>query len=311
MRATTLAVGLVLALSMASATKAQQNQQAQPQQAQPQQPQGNNPPATAQEKSRTPIPSDMYCAGLVTKQAPAQENVLITGEGSDTKITFQENDYVYVNKGANQGVKVNDEFSVLRPVSDPTLVPWFNWQVSIMHAIGTLWEDEGRVRVVVVHPTVSVAIVENSCEYMQRGDVVVPFIERNAPALKSEAEFDHFAEPSGKAKAMVVTGKHFQSSYGNDDIVYVNLGEAQGVHVGDYFRVFRYQGTQQEVVYQTRRMAFEVYGFGAVSKDYKWDNVPREVLGEGIVVRTSQNASSVLITFALRELFAGDYVELE
>src|ERR1700683_1028920 len=132
MRATTLAVGLVLALSMDSATKAQQNQQAQPQQAQPQQPQGNNPPATAQEKSRTPIPSDMSCAGLVTKQAPAQENVLITGEGSDTKITFQENDYVYVNKGANQGVKVNDEFCVLRPVSDSTLVAWVNWQDRLM-----------------------------------------------------------------------------------------------------------------------------------------------------------------------------------
>ncbi len=305
MRARTLAMGLVLALSL-TALPAQAQQQAQQGQQKPNQPAGE-----AQEKARTPIPADMYCAGLVTKQAPSNDTVLITGEGSDSKITFQEGDYVYINKGANQGVKVNDEFSVIRPVSDPTLYPWFNWQFSIMNAIGTLWEDEGRVRVAVVHPTVSVAVIENSCEYMQRGDVVVPFAERSAPDLKSEATFDHFAEPSGKAKAMVVTGKHFQSTYGNDDIVYVNLGEAQGVHVGDYFRIFRYQGTQEETAYQTKRMAFEVYGFGAVSKQYKWDNVPREVLGEGVVVRTSKNASSVLITFALRELFAGDYVELE
>jgi hypothetical protein len=294
-------MGLVLAFSLTTLpAQAQQGQQ-----------KPNQPTGEAQEKVRTPIPADMYCAGLVTNKAPSNETILITGEGSDSKITFQEGDYVYINKGANQGVKVNDEFSVTRPVTDPTEYPWFNWQDAIMRAVGTLWEDEGRVRVVVVHPAVSVAVIENSCEYMQRGDVVVPFVERNAPDLKSEATFDHFAEPSGKAKAMVVTGKHFQSTYGNDDIVYVNLGEAQGVHVGDYFRVFRYQGTQEETAYQTPRMAFDVYGFGAVSKQYKWDNVPREVLGEGVVVRTSPNASSVLITFALRELFAGDYVELE
>ncbi len=154
MRARTLAMGLVLALSL-TALPAQAQQQAQQGQQKPNQPAGE-----AQEKARTPIPADMYCAGLVTKQAPSNDTVLITGEGSDSKITFQEGDYVYINKGANQGVKVNDEFSVIRPVSDPTLYPWFNWQFSIMNAIGTLWEDEGRVRVAVVHPTVSVAVLK-------------------------------------------------------------------------------------------------------------------------------------------------------
>ena len=265
----------------------------------------------AQDQVRTPIPSDMYCSGLVTRQAPPRDTVLITGEGSDIKLTFQENDYVYINKGEGQGVHVGDEFSVIRPVDEPTRTPWFNQQFSIMRAIGTLWEDEGRVKVVVVHPNTSIAQIENSCEYLQRGDIAVPFTQRPAPQLKPEDKFDRFAATSGKTKAMVVFGKHFQQTYGSDDVVYVNLGSAQGVKVGDYFRVFRYTGTQNEFAYQTRRMAFDVYGFGAVSKDFKWDNVPREVLGEGIVVRTSENASSVIITFALREVYAGDYVELE
>ena len=265
----------------------------------------------AQDQSRTPIPSDMYCSGLVTRQAPARDTVLISGEGSDIQVTFQENDYVYINKGEGQGVHVGDEFSIIRPVDDFTRTPWFNQQFALMRALGTLWEDEGRVKVVVVHPNTSIAQIENSCEYLQRGDVAVPFTQRPAPALKSEDKFDRFAPVSGKAKAMLVFGKHFQETYGSNDIIYVNLGSAQGVKVGDYFRVFRYTGTQNEFAYQTRRMAFEVFGYGGVSKDFKWDNVPREVLGEGIVVRTSENASSVVITFALRELYAGDYVELE
>jgi hypothetical protein len=35
------------------------------------------------------------------------------------------------------------------------------------------------------------------------------------------------------------------------------------------------------------------------------------VLGEGIVLNVSQNASTVLITTTRREIYAGDYVELE
>ena len=81
---------------------------------------------------------------------------------------------------------------------------------------------------------------------------------------------------------MVITGKKFQQQVGNNDMIYVNLGTTQGVKVGDYFRIFRYQGTQHETDYQTPRYAFDrsrampykdvgIYGFGAVSKKYTWE----------------------------------------
>jgi len=116
---------------------------------------------------------------------------------------------------------------------------------------------------------------------------------------------------------MIITGKSYISEMGSNDIFYVNLGSAQGVKVGDYFRIFRYTGTEHEKAYQTSRFAFDadswagVYGFGSAPAKYKWDNTPREVIGEGIVVRTAPNSSSVLLTFGLREAYAGDYVEIE
>jgi len=48
-----------------------------------------------------------------------------------------------------------------------------------------------------------------------------------------------------------------------------------------------------------------------VPLSYKWDNVPREVLGEGIVTRTTPNSSTVLVPYTLRECYTGDYVEVE
>ena len=278
--------------------------------------------AAAQDRPTVPRPGDIYCSGTVTSESVPQDTYVITGEQSATKITFDEGDYVYVNKGSSQGVKVGDEYSVVRAVKDPYGIEWTKWEFAILHKMGTVWEDEGRVKVLVVRPDVSIGQVEHSCDYVQRGDILLPFTERPAPPLKSEANFDRFAPANGKPLAMVITGKKFQQQVGNEDIIYVNLGNAQGVKVGDYFRIFRYQGTQRETDYQTPRYAFDmefhsavpdagIYGFGSVSKKYTWNNVPREDVGEGVVLRTGPNSATVLITFCLREIFPGDYVEIE
>jgi len=275
---------------------------------------------SAQVAASAPTQKDLYCTGTITNESVPRDTYVITGEGSNYKITFDEGDYVYVNKGAAQGVKVGDEFSVIRPAEDPTEIEWSKWQFAIIRKMGTWWEDQGRVRVVVAQPNTSIAQVENSCNYVQRGDVLLPFKERPAPPLKAETNFDRFAPFSGKATAMVMIGKAFQVELGTDDVFFVNLGSEQGVRVGDYFRIFRYTGTQHELAYQTYRYAFDadrlskvgkLYGFGTVPAKYTWDNTPREVIGEGIVLRTGSNSATVLATYTLREFYVGDYVELE
>ena len=164
---------------------------------------------------RPHLEGDLYCTGTITNESVPRDSYVITGEGSNYKMTFQDGDYVYLNKGASQGVKVGDEFSVIRPVDDPTEIEWSKWQFAIIRKLGTWWEDEGRVRVVVAQPDTSVAQVEHSCNYVQRGDIILPFKERPAPPLKSENNFDRFAPFSGKATAMVMIGKLFRSTIGN------------------------------------------------------------------------------------------------
>jgi hypothetical protein len=91
----------------------------------------------------------------------------------------------------------------------------------------------------------------------------------------------------------------------------VNLGGGQGVKVGDYFRVFRYEGEHRENAYQTPDMAYGLYGFGSAPRRYAPSELPRNILGEGIVLRVSPNAATVLITGSHREIYPGDYVEVE
>jgi hypothetical protein len=266
--------------------------------------------AQAQGSSRVLSESDLYCTALATDQPVPRDMYLISGENSRYKNTFQQGDFVYINRGADQGVKVGDIFEVVRPEADPSYHKWFKWQAQLMRAMGTMYSDIGQVQVVRVLAKTSIAELKLTCDLMQRGDIVRPLAARNAPAYH-DTKFDPFAPPSGKKTAMIVTTKHFGQVAGASAIVFVNLGSAQGVQVGNYFRVFRYQGTHNDAIYQVRDMAYKVYGYGSTPVAYQWDNLPRQVLGEGLVLRTGPNSSTVLLTIAREEIYDGDYVELE
>jgi hypothetical protein len=265
--------------------------------------QGSNPTQTDY--------SHVYCSGFVTDQKLPDDTRLISSEQSNVKITFARGDYVHINRGLDKGVRVGDRYSVLRVESDPSQVQWFKWQVKLMKAMGIHYVDAGQLRVINVQPKTATAQVTMSCDYMQRGDIVLPFQERPSPTFKDAGAFDHFAPITGKPVAMVVQSRDYQQSAGQGNTVYVNLGTSQGVKVGDYFRIFRYQGSLSETVAQTKDFQDRIYGFGSSPQRYTWNDLPREILGEGIVLNVSRNSSTVFITFSSSTIYAGDYVEIE
>jgi len=262
-----------------------------------------------------PIPQADYstvnCAGFVADPKVPDEVRIVSGEQSNYKITFARGDYVHINRGLDKGVRVGDRFAVVRPDKDPQDIPWFKWQTKLLRAMGTLYMDAGQLRVVSVQPKVSIARVSFSCDFMQRGDIVLPYQDRPAPPFKDPAAFDHFAPVSGKPVAMVVAGRDYSQLYGKLNPVYVNLGTTQGVKVGDYLRIFRYQGSHAETSYQDSGYQYKMYGFGSAPQRYEWNDLPREVVGEGIVISVSRNSSTMMITFSNIEVYAGDYVEIE
>jgi len=266
---------------------------------------------TAPKVVTAPDYNTVNCSGFVTDQKVSEEFRLVSGEQSNYKLTWTSGDYVYINRGQDKGVRVGDRFSVVRPDDFTGDTPWFKWQEKLMKAMGTTYIDAGQVRVVNVQPKVSVAQVIFSCDYMQRGDIVLPYQERPTPSYKEASAFDHFAPVSGKPVAMVVTGKDHTDTFGKNSAVYVNLGANQGVKVGDYFRIFRYQGSTAETVPQEKNYQFTMYGFGSAPQRYGWNDLPREILGEGIVFNVSGNSSTMMITFSSSEVYAGDYIEIE
>ena len=216
----------------------------------------------------------MYCSGTITRDAIPQDSYIISGEQSVDKVAFVVNSLVYINRGSAQGVKVGDEFLVMRPVKEELKEVWFKGQVELMRAMGQAWADLGRLRVVHVGDKVSTAVVESSCDYIQRGDIILPFAERPAPPFKQNAQVvDPFAPVTGKT-GMIVSSKYFGQASGTNSIVYVNLGASQGVHVGSYLRVFRGQGRGVETIYQEEGTEYKLFGFGSTPVAYMWEGFP-------------------------------------
>jgi hypothetical protein len=263
--------------------------------------------------SAQPGYSSANCSGFITDQKVPDEIRLISGEQSEYKVVFSRGDKVFINRGQDQGVRVGDRFMVVRHEADPLTdnVQWFKGQTKILKQMGTSYVDAGQVRVVNVQPKVSIGEVLFSCSYMQRGDILRPYVERPQPPYKDPAAFDHFAPVSGKPVAMVVYGFDNADSYGQNSTVYLNMGSAQGVKVGDYVRIFRHQGEPGEAAPQTAGYQYFLVGFGSSPTKYTWKDLPRELLGEAIVLNVSRNSATVLITFSSTEVFAGDYVEIE
>jgi hypothetical protein len=277
-----------------------------------------NSPQSQAVSSTQPVPtatspdfSAIYCSNFVTSDRLAGESRMISGEESNTKLVFALRDLVSINKGANQGVHIGDRYSVFRPEEDPAKVQWFKWQNKLMKAMGTLYKDTGQLKVVNVQPNVSVAEIIFACDYLQRGDFISPLQDRPSPPYKPAETFDIFAPVSGKSVGMLVVGKDFSQVYGKFSTVYVNLGTSQSVKVGDYLRIFRYQGSHAELAPNYDDYQYAMYGFGTTPVKYKWNDLPRDVLGEGIALNVGPNSATILITVARMDIYAGDYVEIE
>jgi len=105
------------------------------------------------------------------------------------------------------------------------------------------------VRVVDTRSHSAIAQVEFSCDPINPGDVVVPFVERPQVTFHVPGHFDRFAPPNGKLSGRIVLGKDFDGFLGTGMKLYMNMGSNQGVKVGDYFRVVRsYEATLQDPV---------------------------------------------------------------
>jgi len=275
--------------------------------------------------------NDLYCAGYIQTAPISTQNKLIAGQDEADKFNFAQNSFMYVNAGGDQGVKVGDSFTVIRPQGSVKS----KW--SKKGNLGFYVKEVGSLEVVKVKPNVSVARVKWSCDSFFLGDVVEHVEARTSPVASYSQPLDVFGDPSGKATGRIIMSRNGAEALAKNFVAYVDLGADDQVKVGDTLTVFRPIEKGNLVRLPDRESASREYGFksdtysggefsnqattkkgdrangsqvttAAVRNDRPKDM--RKVVGEAVVLNVKEKTATVIITRNAQEIHTGDWVEI-
>jgi hypothetical protein len=315
------------------------NAAAQAQTAPLQQPRAQMPAETPVTSALRPAArdSELYCAGYI-EQNPGYDGALslVGGAQEQEQNSYAVGDFVYINGGAQAGVKVGQEFTVVRPRGQ------FQSDLSAKKgSLGVFTQELGRLRVVSVKGSASVAQVVRSCEQMLLGDLLKPAEVRSTPPSRVEGvTFNQFSDPSGKQHGHIVLARDAREMVTVEQIVYVDLGSEDNVRVGDRLTIFRKAGKGRIVDYPEEITPSASGGFQSdVFKGGKFSNksqrvrdtksdpfgppietpeikrkrpeMPRKVVGELVILNVQGRAATAIVTRAGQEIHTGDEVEIQ
>lgn len=277
--------------------------------------------------------NNLYCAGYIQTSAISTGNKIIGGQDEADRFIYAQNDYLYINMGADKGVNVGDIFVAVRP-RGAVKSKW-----SKKGDVGFYVQEVGSLEVVDVKREVSVVRVKISCDNLLLGDLVQLVPQRTSPIHEEHAPFNRFADPSGKATGRILMARDSQEMITRDQIAYVDLGADDKVQVGDRLTVFR-PLDKGNLFHHPDRESVSSRDYGFESEDYKGGKFSnqssrksgdkandqevrtldvrkerpqylRKVVGEAIVLNVKEKTATVVITRTGQEIHTGDWVEIQ
>jgi hypothetical protein len=258
---------------------------------------------------------DLYCSGFVQlASVPGDMNVIAKYDAAGGALATQ-TDYVYLSRGSDQGLRPGDMLNVVRPTKKIE-----SRARSGDRDLGTHYLEVAQLQVVMAQPDFALARVVHSCEAVELGDITIPFQRVDLPALPRPRPFDAFVTSSGAALGSVVVSRNVLSNFGSTfrasnatpgarggelghlemgiaaegNIVYVDIGQGEGVRPGDVLIVSR---------------PIEVDGLYNLPRDADRLRAHRTAIGEIVVLKVNERASTALVTYSKDAISAGDSVE--
>ncbi len=281
--------------------------------------------------------SDLMCGGFI-QYAPAPNGIqIVGGEEEQEQRVYSSGDYVYINVGSHDGVRVGQEYLAVRPRGQ------FKSKFSKKKGwLGVFTQEIGTLRVLTVKEYVSVAMVTSSCDTLLLGDLLRAKPQRVAPLSKAEGNIDRFADPSGKPNGRIILSRDAREMPTKDQIVFIDLGSEDNVRPGDALTIYRRLGRgnvtrfRDEEVAKAASSGFEsdvfkggrfsnqaqrvkdangngIYGPIVSSPGIKSDRpkMPRKIVGEMVILSVQQRTATAVITRIAQEVHTGDYVEVQ
>jgi hypothetical protein len=257
----------------------------------------------------SPSYSHQYCAGFITNQSISRANFVAAGMESPHATRFSTGDIVFLSGDVMQE---GAQYMVLRHSKDSNENEIFYGQRAAIAALGQVYAELGRVRVLGMQSGYAVAQVEFSCDAIVPGDLLVPFAEKPQVTVPPVTSFNRFHLPAPRVSARLVMAQDFAMITGTGQIVYLSAGADRGVAVGDIFRAVRGHelGPVEEAESLSAKAPADEPTQVKSAQRFSSLPLPRRILGEMVVIHVTSTSSTAMITKSLETINVGDAVEI-
>lgn len=212
---------------------------------------------------------------------------IIGQEDQQARIRAANGDRVFINRGKINGVAEGDRYLIFRlsqEVEHPNTGEYVGHQIKIV----------GAVQVEDVFERTSSAIITEAYEDVSVGNRRLANVEtydRIIPEFDAEKEI-RLKPNEQEINGWIVGTKERKLAMVQNDVVYLDKGEQDGVELGNVFHIYR----------PNRRVEDPEVGDEV--------SLPRYQVGELVVIRTNETTATALITKSRREVVVGDQVSI-
>lgn len=221
---------------------------------------------------------DVYCSGYLGDPDEKPTGRIVAAERERSQTLFMTGDIMYLDIGAADGVQAGMEFTVARP---ERLV---NRWGSVRDVVGRIYLTPGRVRVICAQERSSIAEIVYACSDLELGDVLTPFEPVPVPLVRRTQALTECDVPNGKAVGHIVHTRDAVTPVATDTVVFLDLGEFDGLTPGDFLTVYRPSMRAEGV---------------------------RTILGEAAILTTRERSSVAIVTSMVDTIGIGDAVEVK
>jgi hypothetical protein len=298
-------------------------------------------PTTHQEQ-RIADRTHLYCAGYIRHQTLPHMPEIVGALEEQEQRRYGDGEVVYINAGAQQGIKEGQTLQIIRP----------RGEVKGVHRekhgfLGTYIQEVGQLQVFKVRENTSAAQITFTCDEILLGDLLAPVPDRESPLQRADAVLDVFADPSGKHTGRLMMAKDNREMVTRNDIVYIDLGSEDQVKPGDYLTVYRPLGegnitrVDNEEMARNRAGGFQSDRFrggdiglqanrakdgtAVVKAENRYNDrplttrevkryrplMPRKIVGEIVVIDVQLRTATAIVTRVAGEVHTGDWVEIQ
>ena len=220
---------------------------------------------------------DLYCFAYLGGLDDQPELTMASAELVEYQEHFVTGDIVYLSQGAAEGVQAGQEFTIVLP--DRVLK-----HPATGAKLGRVMKLLGHLRVLCTQEHTATAEILSSCDAIPLGVWLKPFEPLPIPMTLLTPPADCCTEPNDLPKGYVTYSKDDAISFGQDHVVFLDLGEADQLLPGSLCTIYR---------------------------DNAVKGMPRIVLGEAAVLTSFEHYATAKIVRSRLPLHVGDRIEVK